>query len=59
MLMDAPPPREDAGRYQLIAEHVTECGLRTPSILASDLDSGFLSTGGFWRPNIQALTGSG
>lgn len=42
ILMDAPPPEENAGRYKLVAEHLAECGLRVPLVFASDIDQGFL-----------------
>ena len=40
--MDAPPEREDSGRFVRIAGQFRALGLHTPEILAEDLGQGFL-----------------
>ena len=42
MLMDAPPPAEDAGAFVSLTRHLEAIGARVPAIYASDLDNGFL-----------------
>jgi aminoglycoside/choline kinase family phosphotransferase len=40
--MDAPPPREDCRPFAKIAELLIGAGVHAPSVLASDLERGFL-----------------
>ncbi len=40
--MDAPPPREDCGPYVAVARLLTAAGVHAPTVLAADLDRGFL-----------------
>lgn len=42
MLVDAPPARENNPAFVLAAEEFADAGLKTPAILAQDLDQGFL-----------------
>lgn len=42
IVMDAPPAQEDSRPFVRIAGLLAEAGVRTPAILASDLDQGFL-----------------
>lgn len=42
VLMDAPPPDEDAGPFVAVAEWLAGAGLSAPSILARDLGRGLL-----------------
>jgi len=42
MLMDAPPPAENAGAFVSVTRHLERLGVRAPAIYASDLDRGFL-----------------
>ena len=42
MLMDAPPPMENAEAFVTITRHLEEIGVRVPHIHATDIDSGFL-----------------
>ncbi|MFA7632857.1 MAG: phosphotransferase [Thiohalomonadaceae bacterium] len=42
IVMDAPPEREDSRPFVHIAHILQEVGLNVPSILAADLDQGFL-----------------
>lgn len=59
ILMDAPPPEENAGRYQLLAEHLKECGLRAPSIFARDIEQGFLILEDFGDRTFKRLLDEG
>jgi N-acetylmuramate 1-kinase len=47
MLMDAPPPTENAGSYVTVAEQYRAMGLRTARIDAQDLEEGYLLTEDF------------
>jgi len=40
--MDAPPPREDCRPFVHVAMLMAAAGLHVPTVLASDLESGFL-----------------
>ncbi len=42
MLMDAPPEKEDARKYLVIAEYLYQRGYSTPKIIASDIARGFI-----------------
>ena len=42
LLMDAPPPRENAAAFAAVGDHLRTLGLTAPEILARDLDQGFL-----------------
>lgn len=42
VVMDAPPPEEDCGRFVAIARRLGDAGLHVPSILHDDLEAGFL-----------------
>jgi aminoglycoside/choline kinase family phosphotransferase len=42
IIMDAPPEKEDSRPFVEIASLLDKAGVRTPSILAADLDQGFL-----------------
>jgi len=42
IVMDAPPPHEDCRPFVDVARRLAAGGLRTPGILAQDLDQGFL-----------------
>ncbi len=42
VMMDAPPPREDVRPFVAIAKWLVAQGFSAPSILAQDLDNGFL-----------------
>ena len=42
VLMDAPPPEEDARPFIKITEHLIKLGYSVPHIFAQDIDSGFL-----------------
>nr|VFJ54699.1 MAG: hypothetical protein BECKDK2373C_GA0170839_104419 [Candidatus Kentron sp. DK] len=42
IVMDAPPDREDSGRFILIARLLREVGVNVPEILAANLQQGFL-----------------
>jgi aminoglycoside/choline kinase family phosphotransferase len=42
VLMDAPPPHEDAGPFVAVAEWLVGAGLSAPRVLARDLDRGLL-----------------
>ena len=45
IVMDAPPPQEDAGRFVRVAELLRATGVTVPAILAEDLERGFLLLG--------------
>ena len=47
MLMDAPPPTENAGSYVTVAEQYRAMGLRTARIEAQDVQEGYLLTEDF------------
>lgn len=54
--MDAPPGREDAGRYVRVARAFRALGLNVPEILAEDLGHGFLLISDLGtRPYLEAL----
>src|SRR6266567_893118 len=40
--MDAPPPQENCGPYVAVARLLTASGVHAPTVLAADLDRGFL-----------------
>jgi len=40
--MDAPPPQEDCAPFIKVAGMMRECGLNVPTVVASDLEQGFL-----------------
>ena len=42
VLMDAPPPNEDPRPFIAVAEWLSGVGLRSPDIIARDLDRGLL-----------------
>lgn len=42
VLMDAPPPQEDVGRYVFIAKLLRQLGFSAPEVLAEDCRKGFL-----------------
>jgi aminoglycoside/choline kinase family phosphotransferase len=42
MLMDAPPEKEDARKYLVIAEYLLKNGYSAPAIMASDIARGFV-----------------
>ena len=42
VLMDAPPPNEDPRPFIAVAEWLSEVGLRSPDIIARDLEKGLL-----------------
>lgn len=42
MLMDAPPEKEDARKYLVIAEYLHKNGYSTPAVMASDIARGFI-----------------
>jgi aminoglycoside/choline kinase family phosphotransferase len=42
VLMDAPPPQEDVGRYVAVAALLRDLGLSAPEVLAEDREEGFL-----------------
>ncbi|MDB5683396.1 MAG: aminoglycoside phosphotransferase [Sphingomonas bacterium] len=42
VLMDAPPPHEDARPFLHVADHLLTLGFAAPRILASDLDAGLV-----------------
>jgi len=42
IVMDAPPPHEDCGRFSAVARRLIEIGVRVPEIFAQDLERGFL-----------------
>ena len=42
MLMDAPPEKEDARKYLVIAEYLHKNGYSTPEVIASDIARGFI-----------------
>ena len=43
ILMDAPPGREDCGRYADLARRFRAIGINTPEIFGEDLEQGFLA----------------
>lgn len=54
--MDAPPEREDAGRYVRIARAFRALGLNVPEILAEDFERGFLLVSDLGSlPYLEAL----
>jgi aminoglycoside/choline kinase family phosphotransferase len=53
--MDAPPPQEDVRPFIRIARLLAKAGLRTPTLLASDTDRGFLLLEDFGRDNYLDL----
>ncbi|MEM8681972.1 MAG: phosphotransferase [Pseudomonadota bacterium] len=59
LLMDAPPPQENAGRFKLVAKHLLDCGIRAPNVLASDLDAGFLIIEDFGDDTLTRLLDRG
>jgi N-acetylmuramate 1-kinase len=42
MLMDAPPPHEDAGPFIAVSDYLNEQGFSAPAVLAADLDVGLV-----------------
>lgn len=42
VVMDAPPPQENARSYAAISVALLQMGVQTPEIIAADLDQGFL-----------------
>lgn len=42
VVMDAPPGREDSGRFITIAGYLLEMGLNAPRVIDADLEKGFL-----------------
>jgi aminoglycoside/choline kinase family phosphotransferase len=61
VLMDAPPPHEDAGPFVAIARWLVDAGLSAPAILAHDLDRGLLLIDDFGddrlRETLDAVPG--
>ena len=56
VVMDAPPPREDAGRFVRLARWFAKQGMRTPEVLAVDEARGFVVLEDFGREHYyQAL----
>jgi len=53
VLMDAPPPQEDARPFIAVAEWLLSRGLSAPEILARDLDSGLLLLGDFGDARLR------
>lgn len=43
VLMDAPPPQEDCGRFADLARRFRAIGLHTPEVLSEDRENGFLA----------------
>ena len=42
IVMDAPPPQENVGRFIQVGERLATAGVSVPAILAQDIDNGFL-----------------
>lgn len=42
LVMDAPPPRENAAAFFKVTHHLKEIGVRAPQVYAHDLENGFL-----------------
>ena len=42
LLMDAPPPAEDAGAFVALSRHLQSLGVRVPAIYAADVTHGFV-----------------
>ena len=53
VLMDAPPPHEDARPFIAVAEWLLSRGLSAPEILARDLDKGLLLLGDFGNSRLR------
>jgi aminoglycoside/choline kinase family phosphotransferase len=53
VLMDAPPPHEDARPFIAVAEWLIGRGLTAPEILARDLDKGLLLLGDFGNTRLR------
>lgn len=45
ILMDAPPPQEDLGRFVTVAQRLRGLGLHVPAVFATDLEAGFALVG--------------
>lgn len=45
ILMDAPPPQEDLGRFVAMAQHLASLGLHVPTIYLADLAAGIALVG--------------
>lgn len=63
MLVDAPPERENNSAFLLTAGEFRAAGLRTPTILAHDIEQGFMLLEDFgdqlYLPCLQAAQGGG
>lgn len=56
ILMDAPPPEEDAGRFVRLARRFAQRGVRVPAVLAADETRGFAVLEDFGKTQyFQAL----
>ena len=59
VLMDAPPPQENARAYTQVAQILRGYGLSAPEILAADLERGFLLIEDFGDDTYTKLLASG
>lgn len=59
LLMDAPPPRENAAAFAAVDDHLRALGLTAPEILARDLEQGFLLLEDFGDDTFTRLLDSG
>lgn len=59
LLMDAPPPRENAAAFAAVDDHLRALGLTAPEILARDLELGFLLLEDFGDDTFTRLLDSG
>ena len=55
VIMDAPPPQEDAGRFVRLARWFAHHGMRTPKVLATDEARGFVVLEDFGREHYYQV----
>lgn len=59
LLMDAPPPHENIERFQLVAKHLNDCGIRAPHTYAFDSSNGFLIVEDFGDDTFTRMLDNG
>jgi len=59
VVMDAPPPRENVGRFVQIARLLRDLGLSAPAVFAKDYDAGFLLIEDFGDDTYTRLLNNG
>lgn len=55
IVMDAPPPHENAELFAQVATAFAQAGLNVPEIIESDMDDGYLLLSDFGDQTLQAL----